>query len=138
MTGMTGHSGIDPARSAVLSMDFQNGIVSRSIAKLSTKPRRTKSGGANETPPLVQRAASVLKRARSAGIRVIHVRVGFRPNLPEISARNALFSSIKNSAERQSLFQGNAGEIHADLMPESEEVVIVKHRVSAFAGTTSR
>lgn len=66
---------------------------------------------------------------------VIHVRVGFRPNMPEISGRNGLFSAIKNSAQYQRLFDGTTGEIHGAVAPEADEVVVVKHRVSAFVGT---
>src|SRR5215469_14075218 len=133
---MTAHAyrGIDPASSAVLSMDCQNGIVSfYTKAEHATNPKQP--AGSTEPPPLVQRAASVLKHARRAGMRVIYVRVGFRPNLPEISGRNLLFSAIKGSAQHQKLFQGAAGEIHADLGPEADDVVVVKHRTSAFAGT---
>jgi nicotinamidase-related amidase len=131
---MTAHLEIDPARSAVLSMDCQNGIVSI-YTKAGHATEAKLQGGETETPPLVQRAASLLKRARSVGMRVIHVRVGFRPNLPEISERNALFSAIKSSAQHQKLFQGTTGEIHAGVAPEADEVVIVKHRVNAFVGT---
>jgi nicotinamidase-related amidase len=149
---MAEHLEIDPARSALLSMDCQNGIVSihsalktrltrvgnvgnGALARIEDANDASEQGGSTESPPLIQRAAGVLKRARTAGMRVIHVRVGFRPNLPEISGRNALFNAIKNSAQHQRLFQGTIGDIHADVAPEADEVVITKHRVSAFAGT---
>jgi nicotinamidase-related amidase len=66
---------------------------------------------------------------------VIHLQVGFRPNLPEISPRNLLLSAIKGSPEHQRLFQGAAGAIHSAVAPEGEDIVITKHRVSAFKGT---
>ena len=109
----------DPGRSAVLSMDYQTAIVSI-YAK---------------DPDLLARAAGVLKRARSSGMQVIHVRVGFRPNLPEISARNSLFSAVKNSEKHRQIFEGPAGEIHPAVAPEGSDIVVVKHRVSAFTGT---
>jgi nicotinamidase-related amidase len=139
---MTEHLEIDPARSALLSMDCQNGIVSiyarienATLAHTEDANDAREQRGLTESPPLVQRAAGVLRRARIAGMRVIHVRVGFRPNLPEIGGRNALFKAIKNSAQHQRLFQGAIGEIHTDVAPEADEVVITKHRVSSFAGT---
>lgn len=110
----------DPARSAVLSMDYQAGIVSIY---------------AKDQEGLLARAANVLKQARSARMLVIHVQVGFRPNLPEISLRNLLFSSIKGSVKHQQLFAGASGEIHPAVAPESDDIVVTKHRVNAFAGT---
>ena len=109
----------DPARAAVLSMDMQTGIVSIYVKD-------------NE---LLVRAASVLQRARVAGMRVIHVQVGFRPNLPEVSPRNLLLGAIKSSPRRQELFQGSSGAIHPTVAPDAADIVITKHRVSAFAGT---
>jgi nicotinamidase-related amidase len=113
-------STLDPAHTAVLSMDMQQGIVSIYCA-----------GDAE----IVPRAASVLKAARAHGIPVIHIRVGFRPGFPEISERNPLFGAIKTSEPYQQLFQGAAGEVHPALGPEENDIVITKHRVSAFTGT---
>jgi len=111
---------IDPAHSAVLSMDFSTAIVSI----YSPDPQN-----------LLARTASVLKQARSSGMTVIHVRVGFRPKLPEINPRNTLFSAIKTSVKHQQLFEGAAGEIHPAVAPEGDDISVTKHRVSAFTGT---
>jgi nicotinamidase-related amidase len=110
----------DPGRAALLSMDLQTGIVG-----IYTKA----------DPALPERAARVLKAARNRQLSVIHVQVGFRPGLPEVSARNQLFSAIKNSVQHQQLFQGPLGAIHSAVAPQADEVVVTKHRVSAFAGT---
>ncbi|WP_433972485.1 cysteine hydrolase family protein [Tunturiibacter lichenicola] len=112
---------IDPARSAVLSMDCQNDIVS-----IYTK---------GDKDGFVARAASVLSRARASRITVIHVKVGFRPGLPEISSQNQLFGAVKASPQHQSLFQEPLGDIHPALAPADGEVIVIKHRVSAFTGT---
>jgi len=111
---------IDLAHTAVLSMDFSTAIVSIY---------------APDPQDLLARAASVLKETRSSGMTVIHVRVGFRPKLPEISPRNTLLSAIKNSVKHQQLFEGAAGEIHPAVAPEGDDISVIKHRVSAFAGT---
>jgi nicotinamidase-related amidase len=66
---------------------------------------------------------------------VIHVRVGFRPGLPEVSSRNLLFSSIKFSPQHQALFEEPLGAIAAAITPKPGDIVITKHRVSAFPGT---
>ena len=110
-------SALDPARTAVLSMDLQSGIVSI-YARDSD---------------LVGRAAQVLARARSAGMLVVHVKVGFRPGLPEVSGRNQLFAAIRTSAQK--LFEGEIGAIHPTVAPQGNDVVVTKHRVSAFRGT---
>jgi len=116
---MTTELSFDPARSAVLCMDYQTGIVSNYI----------------KDEHLLSRAASVLRQARSSGLTVIYVQLGFRPNFPEISPRNAAFSTIKTSAERRQRFTGSAREIHAGVAPETDDIIVTKHRVGAFAGT---
>jgi nicotinamidase-related amidase len=110
----------DPSRAGVLSMDLQAAIVSI-YAK-----------GQDEFLP---RVAGVLGAARDRGLKVIHIQEAFRPGLPEISSRNALFVAIKNSPQWQQIFQGPSGAIHPAVAPQNEEVVVTKHRISAFAGT---
>ena len=68
-------------------------------------------------------------------MRVIFVQVGFRPGLPEVGTRNKLFAAIKSSPEHQKFFEGPSGAIHPALGPEPGDIVVTKHRVSAFAGT---
>lgn len=109
-----------PAHTAVLSMDMQAGIVGIYVP---------------DQAAFTERAAEVLRRSRGSGMTVIHVQVGFRPGFPEIGPRNRLFASIKNSPERQRLFQGEAGQIHPAVAPVGDDIVITKHRVSAFTGT---
>ncbi|MGA7415268.1 MAG: isochorismatase family cysteine hydrolase [Bryobacteraceae bacterium] len=111
---------LDFAHTAVLAMDCQAGIVS-----IYAKPKEE----------FVARASSVLRTARTTGMPVVLVQVGFRPGLPEVNDRNKFFVAIKSSVQHQSLFQGDAGAIHPDLGPEPGDIVVVKHRVSAFAGT---
>lgn len=118
---MSKNLSFDPARSAILSMDYQSAIVS------------IYAGSQQEE--LLSRTASVLAQARSFGMTIIHVQVGFRPNLPEISPRNLLLRAIKDSPKHQQLFQGEAGAIHSAVAPEGDDIAITKHRVSAFTGT---
>lgn len=111
---------LDPAKTAVLSMDMQTAIVSIYV------------GGDDA---FTSRAAQVLGRCRERGLAIIHVQVGFRPGLPEISPRNALFNAIRTNPQRQQLFQGDGGKIHPTIAPVGEDIVITKHRISAFTGT---
>jgi len=114
-------SSICPAHTAVLSMDCQTGIVSI-YAK-------------DDKDNFLTRSANVLNHARATGITIIHVKVGFRPGLPEVSPRNLLFGAIKSSAQHQKLFQEPLGTIPSVIAPQEGEIVITKHRISAFAGT---
>lgn len=116
---MSAAAGIDLTHAAVLCMDIQVGIVTAYAVD----------------EPLIRRGAEILDRCRALHLPVIHVKVGFRPGLPEVSDRNPLFEAIRNSPERQKLFEGKAGEVHPLLGPKEGDIVIVKHRVSAFTGT---
>jgi nicotinamidase-related amidase len=117
---MTAQLSFNPARTAILSMDNQTGIVAAYV---------------KDQEALVARGASVLERARTLGMCVIHIQVGFRPGLPEVSSRNLLFDAIRSSPQHQKLFQGELAEIHPGLAPQEDDIVITKHRVSAFRGT---
>jgi nicotinamidase-related amidase len=115
---MTGKISIDPQTTAVLAMDFQRLIV---------------DGYAVDNEPLLSRTARLLEAARNSGIRVIYVVVGFRPGFPEVSDRNMSFRALKGAAR---FAAGDAdAEIHPALTPKPGEIVVIKHRVGAFAGT---
>jgi len=109
-----------PAHTALLGLDCQTGVV-----VYYAKPPE----------PFIERCSSVLQAARKAGVAVIHAKVGFRPGLPEVTMRNRLFASIKSSPARQKLFEGASGEIHPMLGPAPDEIVVTKHRISAFPGS---
>jgi len=111
---------LDPVHTAVLSMDLQAGIVSIY---------------APDEEGLVARAGEVLHESRRAGLTVIHIRVAFRPGLPEIHPHNMLLGSIKASTKHRQLFAGASGSIHAAVAPEDGDIVVTKSRVNAFAGT---
>jgi nicotinamidase-related amidase len=118
--GMGTNLTFDFDRTAVVALDCQAGVVS-----IYVKPAEA----------FLARASGVLGAARKARLPVIHVKVGFRPGLPEVSARNKLLASIKASTEHQRLFEGSVGAIHPALGPEESDLVVTKHRLSAFAGT---
>ncbi|MGH9546961.1 MAG: isochorismatase family cysteine hydrolase [Terriglobales bacterium] len=112
---------IYPPHTAVLSMDCQNGIVSLYVK--------------DDKDAFLTRVSSALSHARSTGMTVIHVQVGFRPGLPEVSSRNQLFGALKSSAQHQKLFQEPLGAIPSAIAPKEGEIVVTKHRISAFVGT---
>ena len=58
--------------------------------------------------------------------------VHFRPGYPEVSPRNANFNAVRQSGR----FHGEAGtEVHPDLAPQPDDIVVTKRRVGAFLGT---
>lgn len=104
-------------QTALLIMDYQEGIVSRF-----------------SSPGLVDRAKAAIEAARGAGMAIIYVVVRFREGYPEISPNNQSFSQIKNSSF-------NLGEtapetqVHAAIAPQPGDILVVKRRVGAFSGS---
>jgi nicotinamidase-related amidase len=109
---------IDPERTALLVMDLQTEVVSR-------------VGDAG--PPVVERTAGVIAAARRARLPIIYIVVGFRPGYPEVSPRNASFAGLAQTGRFTASPPGS--DIVPALRPQPEDIVVVKHRVSAFAGT---
>jgi nicotinamidase-related amidase len=102
-------------RMALLVMDMQRGIVDRV-----------------EVPGLLPRLGHAIGAAREHDVAVIYVTVGFRPGHPEVSARNRMFSALRESG---GAVAGEATQVHPAISPLPGEVVTTKRRVSAFAGS---
>lgn len=79
-------------------------------------------------PPLTE----LLPRARAAGVLVVFVRIAFRTNRADLPPGNALFSAFFEA--RDVFHEGMAGT-EIDLPVHDEDVVVLKRRASAFAGT---
>jgi len=109
---------IDPIGSALLVMDFQRVILDRYAV---------------DAEGLLTRTAGLIEAARQAGMIVVYVVVGFRAGHPEISPLNLTFAAVKK-ANLLVLSEADVA-IHPAVAPEPGEVVVTKHRVSAFAGT---
>jgi len=106
---------LDPQKTAVLSLDVQQGIFSL-------------APGAEVILPA---AAQVMETARKAGYSILHVGIGFEPGYPEISPANKRFSAMK---ERGSFIKGSDSVKTHPAIYKPGERVVYKHRVSAFAG----
>jgi len=99
-------------------MDFQAGIV---------------DSFASDRDGLLARTAALIAAARAATMRVIYVVVGFRAGYPEASSRNQAFAQIVTTGR---FAPGDAtAHVHPAVAPAADEVIVTKHRVSAFAGT---
>ena len=115
---MTDNLLLDAKTSALLIMDFQTSVVDLVAA---------------DKDALLARTADLNEAARKVGVKVIYVVVGFRPGYPEVSLRNQSFGPIRESGR---FANGSAGtEVHSALTPSPGDVIVTKHRVSAFAGT---
>jgi nicotinamidase-related amidase len=101
--------------SALLVMDVQRAIVERFA-----------------DDDLLERVAEAIAAARGSGIRVIYVRVAFRPGHPEVSARNRTFAAVRDAG---GLIDDEGAAIHDAVAPLPGEVVVTKRRVSAFVGS---
>ncbi|KLU65284.1 isochorismatase family protein YecD [Desulfosporosinus acididurans] len=104
-------------KTALLVMDMQNGIVSR----FAEHEKGVLS---------IQRA---VEAARRHSIPVIFVRVAFSEGYPEINPQNKAFSAISKSSGMT--VSDIATQIHESVKPKTDEPIVTKYRVSAFAGS---
>lgn len=81
---------------------------------------------------VVEPLTELLPRARAAGVLVVFVHIAFRPNRADLPPNSALFSAFFEAKEI--FHEGEAGT-EIDLPMQAEDVVILKRRASAFAGT---
>lgn len=103
----------DQERSALLVMDVQLGVIDR----------------VPDPAAYLARVTEAVRAARAHAVPVIHVVVGFRPGMPEVSLRNQVFSVAK---QQRLAFLSDP---RPAITPEGDDVVVIKRRVSAFAGS---
>lgn len=106
------------SRSVLLVMDYQHGIVERIGDE-----------------KVLDAAVRAVAAARSAGVPVMFVRVAFRPGFPEAAETNETFSAVAKAAGDAMLEQSHGTQVHTALAPREDEPIILKRRVSAFAGS---
>lgn len=99
-------------------MDVQVSIVQRVVPK---------------SVDLLATIARAIAGARIAGVRVIFVTVSFRDGHPEVNSDNTVFSGIATRGEY--LRSQPTTQIHSSISPAPGDIVVAKHRVSAFSGS---
>jgi nicotinamidase-related amidase len=104
-------------KTALLVMDLQNGIVSRFA----------------ENTEILQPFQRAVEAARQNHIPVIFVRVGFSEGYPEVSPTNKIFSAISKAGGMT--LMDSSTQIHESVQPKPNEPIIIKYRISAFAGS---
>lgn len=113
---------IDPARTALIIVDMENDFVAEGA------PMR-----ANMAPVVVPALKRALAHARQTGMRVIFTTHAHRRDGCDMGLYGTLWPPI---GERLGLVDGEKGiEIYDELKPLPDEIVIKKHRYSAFYGT---
>ena len=134
---------IDIATTAVIVVDMQNdfgsdgGMFDRAGIDISGIQRA------------VGPTARVLAAARRTGIKIVYLKMGYRPDLSDVGASDAknrmlhlqrlgVGNAIKNldGNEYRILIRDTWGtDIVAELKPQAEDVVMYKHRFSGFYQT---
>lgn len=110
---------LDPARTALVLMDYQNGVIERYTDRDSD---------------LLDRAAAAIDSARAAGAAIGYVRVALDPSeAAAVPATNKVFSAL---AGGNAMAADNPATEIADLIaPRDGDVVVRKTRVGAFSTT---
>jgi nicotinamidase-related amidase len=99
-------------------MDFQVGIAARY----------------GDSSQALDRAAEAIGAARAAGLSIVYVRVAFRSGYPEVSPNNKSFSQLAAGGPGYTV-DDPATQIDPRVAPEPGDPVVLKKRVSAFAGS---
>jgi nicotinamidase-related amidase len=108
---------LEPGKTAVLSLDFQDGIF----------------GFVPGAEAGIANAATTVDAARTSKFKIIHVGLGFEPGYPEIGVKKSRFAMLK---ERGLFRKGSdSAAIHKSIS-RPDELVVYKHRVSAFSGNS--
>jgi ureidoacrylate peracid hydrolase len=131
---------VDFQKSALVVVDMQNAFASKggtldlAGADLSDAPR------------VVQTIRSVLDAARSSGMAVVHLQVGYKPDLsnaggtrsPNYYKETAMHLMCTRPELKGKLLTEGSWDFAVvdELVPQPGEIVITKTRYSGFAGTT--
>jgi nicotinamidase-related amidase len=102
----------------LLAMDFQVGITARYP----------------DSSLVLDRAAEAVGAARAAGLSIVYVRVAFRPGYAEVSPNNKTFAQLVAAGASYTV-DDLATQIHPRVEPAPGDLVVLKKRVSAFAGS---
>lgn len=132
---------IDIQRTAIVVVDMQNAYASKGgMLDLGTGIDEARIG------PVIAANKRLLPAARAAGVKVIYLQFGYKPDLsdaggphsPNIRKQMAFRMIKERPADRDKLIvEGTWGwEIIDDLKPEPGDLVVQKSRYSGFAGTT--
>ena len=109
-------SQLNPKTTAILPLDCQNGVLE--LLKGSDR--------------IIPAAAKALSAAHERGYRVIHVGLGFRAGYPEVDPAHPTFGMVRQMGKF--IIGTDSAAFPASLGARPEDLVVHKHRVSAFSG----
>lgn len=118
----------NPNKSAVVVIDYINEIIDPK-GKLAGKGY----AAFNEKHNTLDAVKSLIESARKKQLPVFFVRIGFSPSYTEQPEGSPLFGGAKKYGALQ--LGSWATEFHPKIAPSQSDVIINKHRVSAFYGT---
>ncbi|MGX7679774.1 cysteine hydrolase [Jatrophihabitans sp. DSM 45814] len=117
---MAGRLTLDPQRTALLVMDYQNGI----IAQL------------HDTDRLLDGVRTAVDNVRGRGGHIIWVRVAFTDADFEAIPATSMFAALTSGDRRPELHtDASATQIHSQLKPKPDDRIVRKTRVGAFSTT---
>ena len=111
------------ANTALLVADLQNGILDMAFKEKSAADEYLK------------KAAEAIKFARIAGFKIIYVAIKLRSGYPEISPQNQMFARVATPGNVIFTEGDETSKIHEKVAPQEGDVVVIKKRISAFAGS---
>ena len=131
---------VDLTKSAVVVVDMQNAFAAKGgmldIASMDI----------SEAPRVVRSIKAVLDAARQAGVLVVHLQMGYKPDLSNSGGPNSPnwhkelamhLMNFRPELKGKLLTEGTWDfEIVEDLKPDPKDLVVVKTRYSGFVGTT--
>jgi nicotinamidase-related amidase len=120
---------IDPARSALLVLHYQNGLVrDDGVFAFSGSAAQVAKHGC------IEKTARALEASRAAGVQVIYVNIEFRPGFPEL--RKPTYPLIESIQERNAFLRGSwDAAVPEELAPRPEDIVVINFDSSAFSHT---
>lgn len=117
---------VDPAHTAVVTSEVQNGVVGERAAL----PELAASAA-----PMVARVGALCRSARSAGVRVVHATAARRDDAAGSNTNARLFAAVRRSPV--ALLPGSPEvQVVPELGPEPDDLVLCRlHGLSPMAGT---
>jgi nicotinamidase-related amidase len=120
---------IDPSKSAVLILHYQNGLV-------KPEGKFAFSGTAVQVSKhkCLEKTAKVLKASRKAGMTVIYVNIAYRPGFPELKKPH--YPLIESIQERGAFIRGTwDADVPDEIKPEKTDIIVINFDSSAFSHT---
>jgi nicotinamidase-related amidase len=121
---------IDPARTALLLLHWQNDVVSSDNKRTGKKPERIAAAHN------IEHTQAVLKASRENGVLVIYVNTSMRATFPELSPAAAAAPISRNVVVDKAHLRGSKDvQVIDQLKPLENEIMILNFNPSAFSYT---